>query len=55
MKPGLSAASLNTGPQQGQVTVNSRNMGGAGVCVEGGVSGKWGTNGLNHATLFDLT
>lgn len=51
MKPGLSAVSLNTGPQQGQLTVNSHDMG------EGGGGGivKWGTNGLNHASLFDPT
>lgn len=50
MKPELSAASLNTGPQQGQVTVNSHNMGEGwgGLLLNG-------TNGLNHATLFDLT
>lgn len=47
MKTELSAASLNTGPQRGQVTVNSHNMG------EG--RGRGGTNGLDHTTLFDLT
>lgn len=43
MKPDLSAVSLNTGPQQGQVTVNSHNMGkGWGWGVGGELIVKWG-------------
>lgn len=43
----LSAVSLNTGPQQGRVTVNRHNTSKA--------LGAGGTNRLNHVSLFDLT
>lgn len=56
MKPDLSAVSLSGGGQSEARSLSTATIWArAGGSWGGGVVVKWNTNGLNHATLFDLT